>query len=204
MTTRARIFVAAGVLLAACIAVVLLAAPRLRRAEADRLAGLLPLRDGMTVAEIGAGNGWLTVDVAQRVGPSGRVYSTELDADRLTDIREAVREAGLSNVTVIEAGVEATNLPAGCCDAIVMRRVYHHLSDPSRITASIHQALKPGGRLAIIEFETDGVLGWITRMGTDQADLLDAVGAAGFEVVTTQEWPGWDHYIAVLRKIGDG
>lgn len=203
MMTRVRIIVAAGVLLGAGVGVVLLALPGLRRAEADRLAELLALRDGMTVGEIGAGDGRLTLHMAQRVGPSGRVYSTEL-GDRLTALREAVGEAGLSNVTVIEAGAEATNLPAGCCDAIVMRRVYHHLSDPAGITASIHQALTPGGLLAIIEFETDGVPGWISRMGVDRADLVDAVGGAGFEVVTVQEWTGWDHYIAVFRKIDKG
>jgi precorrin-6B methylase 2 len=72
------------------VAVVLLLANRSRRAEVHQLTELLSLREGMTVGEIGAGRGWLTVEVARRVGPSGRVYSTELSAARLDDIRQAV------------------------------------------------------------------------------------------------------------------
>ena len=199
-TTRRRVLVFAVVLLAVLMATMLRSADRSRRAEVNRLAELLSLREGMTVAEIGAGSGWLTVEVAQRVGPSGRVYSTELTAVRLDEIRQAAGEAGLRNVTVLEAGARATNLSAACCDAIFMRRVYHHLSDPSPILTSIHEALRSGGRLVIIEFRPDGLVGRVTRMGVDRAALIEAVTAVGFEVVTTEEWPRWDHYVAVFEK----
>jgi precorrin-6B methylase 2 len=198
--TRRRVFIVAAVLFAVLAATTWWSAERLREAEVAQLAGVLGLREGMTVGEIGAGSGWLTVEVARRIGPSGRVYSTELSSDRLDDIRQAASEAGLGNVTVLQAGERATNLPAGCCDAIFMRRVYHHLSDPSPILASIHDALRPGGRLVIIEFRSDGLLGKVTRMGFDRVALVDAVTAIGFEVVSTNEWPGWDHYVAEFRK----
>jgi protein-L-isoaspartate O-methyltransferase len=191
-------------LLAVLTVTILWSANRSRRAEVSRLVELLSLREGMTVGEIGAGSGWLTVEVAQRVAPSGRVYSTELSAARLDDIRQAASEAGLGNVTVLQAGDRATNLPAACCDAIFMRRVYHHLSEPSPIVASIHEALRSGGRLAIIEFRSDGLLGKVTRMGFDRAALIDAVTAGGFNVLSTDEWPGWDHYVAVFEKSESG
>ncbi len=203
-TTRRRVVVLAVVLLAVLMATMLRSADRSRRAEVNRLAELLSLREGMTVAEIGAGSGWLTVEVAQRVGPSGRVYATELTAARLDEIRQAAGEAGLRNVTVLEAGARATNLSAACCDAIFMRRVYHHLSDPSPILTSVHDALRSGGRLVIIEFRPDGLVGRVIRMGVDRAALIDAVTAVGFEVVTTEEWPGWDHYVAVFEKSAAG
>lgn len=199
-TTRRRVLVVAGALLAVLIATMLLGAERARRAEVNRLAELLSLREGMTVAEIGAGSGWLTVEIARRVGPSGRVYSTELSAARLDDIRQAAGDAGLRNVTVLQAGERATNLSVACCDAIFMRRVYHHFSDPSSLLTSIHEALRPGGRLVIIEFRPDGLVGSVTRMGVDRAALSEAVTAAGFEVVTIEEWPRWDHYVAVFEK----
>jgi ubiquinone/menaquinone biosynthesis C-methylase UbiE len=192
--------VAAGVVLAALVGTMLLLADRSRRTEVHRLGQLLPLREGMTVGEIGAGRGWLTVEVAHRAGPSGHVYSTELSAARLDDIRRAVADGGLTNVTVVEAGERRTNLPAGCCDAIFMRRVYHHLTEPSAILASIHEALKPGGRLVIIEFRHSGLVGRMTRMGIDADGLISAVTAAGFELLTTGRWPGWDHYVAVFEK----
>ena len=76
-----------------------------------------------------------------------RTHGLEAVLDFLDDIRQAASEAGSGNVTVLQAGERATNLPAACCDAIFMRRVYHHLSEPSPIVASIHEALRPGGRL---------------------------------------------------------
>lgn len=81
-----------------------------------------------------------------------------------------------------------------------MRRVYHYLSEPSAILASIHEALKPGGRLVIIEFRHAGLVGRVTRMGIDPDGLIDAVTAAGFELMASEPWPGWDHYVAAFEK----
>ena len=105
--------------------------------DAARLVTALKLQPGQTVADIGAGRGELTVELAREVGPGGQVYATELDADRLRDIREAAAAAGLKNVTVVEAHATRTNLPAACCDALVLRRVYHHIRDPSLMNESM-------------------------------------------------------------------
>lgn len=197
---RTRALIIGGAVLVAVAATAFLLAQRSRRSEVNRLAELLPLREGMTVADIGAGSGWLTVEIARRVGRSGRVYSTEISADRLRDIRQAAAAAELSNVIVLEAGEQATGLPSGCCDAIFMRRVYHHLSVPSAILTSIHEALRPGGRLVIIDFRPDGLVGTVTRMGVDRAEVIRAATTSGFELATTDEWPGWDHYVVVFEK----
>lgn len=172
---------------------------RARRLEVSRLTELLALRDGMTVAEIGAGSGWLSLEIARRVGPSGRVYATELHPN-LEALRQAVQEAGLANVEVIEAGESTTNLLAACCEAVVLRRVFHHLSDRGSVTASIFEALKPGGRLAIIEFTASGIIGRVLDMGIDRDPLVEAVSAAGFTRITVSEWPGPGHYVAVFEK----
>ena len=95
-----QVLIIGGAVLAAVAATAFVLAQRSRRAEVNRLAELLPLREGMTVADIGAGNGWLTVEIARRVGRSGRVYSTEISTDRLRDIRQAAAAAELSNVIV--------------------------------------------------------------------------------------------------------
>lgn len=201
-TKGSYVLLVAGLLLIALVGTVLLIAGRARRTEVAGLTQLLSLHSGMTVAEIGAGRGWLTVAVAERVGPAGRVYSTELNPARLGDIRRAAADAGLANVMVVEAGERETNLPAGCCEAIFMRRVYHHLSDPSAVLAGIHEALKPGGRLAIIEFRRRGVVGSVTGMGVERGELVEAVTSAGFDVAAIDEWPWWDHYITVFEKRG--
>lgn len=123
-----------------------------------------------------------------------------VDRHRLRDIRQAAAQARLSNVIVLEAGERATRVPPECCDAIFMRRVYHHLTAPSAILASIHEALRPGGRLVIIDFRPDRLLGTLTRMGVDRAEVIRAGTTSGFEVITADEWPGWDQYVVVFEK----
>jgi predicted methyltransferase len=98
----------------------------------------------------------LTVLMAGHVGPEGRVYSTEINAERLEEIRRAAASASATNVTVLEAGTDGTNLPAACCDVIYMRNVYHHFSNPAAINRSLFESLKPGGRLAVVDFPPRG------------------------------------------------
>jgi ubiquinone/menaquinone biosynthesis C-methylase UbiE len=118
--------------------------------EVPELAKLFELKPGMTVADVGAGFGAWTTQFAKAVGPSGRVYATDLGAAQLTALRTAANQE--KNVTVIEGAVQATNLPALCCDAILIRDAYHHLTEPAAIVKSLAAALKPGGRLAVIDF----------------------------------------------------
>ena len=120
--------------------------------ESGELAELLRLAPGLTAAEVGAGDGEMTVEVAHIVGPAGRVYSTEVKQDKVDDIVEAASEAGVGNVVAVLGEFEDAKLPADCCDAIFMRRVYHHFVAPEAMNASLHAALRPGGRLAVIDF----------------------------------------------------
>ena len=184
------------------VAAILLLAGGDGETEVDRLARLLDLEPGDTVADVGAGNGWLSVEVAQRVGPGGRVFATELSAARRDDIRASVAAAGLGNVTVVEAGERETNLSSACCDAIFHRRVYHHLTDPAATNASLYAALRPGGRLAIIELEFGGFFGFLRAWPhwTDDEQVVAEVTAAGFTHVATVEWPVAAHYAAVFRR----
>ncbi len=120
--------------------------------EVPELTKLLELKPGMTVADVGAGFGAWTVRFAKVVGNSGRVYASDIGPAQLAALRDTVRRDSLSNVTVIEGAANATNLPALCCDAILIRDAYHHLTQPEDIVKSLAAALKPGGRLAVIDF----------------------------------------------------
>jgi len=120
--------------------------------EVPELARLFELQPGMTVADVGAGFGAWTVRFSRLVGPSGRVYATDIGTAQLAALRDAVKRDGLTNVTVLEGAVDATNLPAQCCDAVLIRDAYHHLTQPAAIVKSLAAALKPGGRLAVIDF----------------------------------------------------
>ena len=170
--------------------------------EIELLAGLLEIRPGDTVADVGAGDGWLSVEFATVVGETGHVFATELSARRRDEIRESVAVAGLDNVTVVEAREHETNLAPGCCDAIFLRRVYHHLTDPAAYSASLYDSLKPGGRLAIVELEFNGILRPLRPWPhwADDERVVAEVTAAGLTHVTTADWPIAAHYAAVFRK----
>jgi predicted methyltransferase len=120
--------------------------------EVPRLVEVLEVEPGMTVADVGAGFGAMTLVLARWLQPAGRVFATDIAALQLAIIRDRVAQEELTKVTVLEGADASTNLPAGCCDAIFMRDVYHHLTQVEAFNASLRAALKPGGRLAVIDF----------------------------------------------------
>jgi predicted methyltransferase len=120
--------------------------------EVPQLMQLLELKPGMTIADVGAGFGAWTAKFSQVLGPSGRVFANDVGAQQLAFLRERVQRETLTNVTVLEGAPASTNLPVGCCDAILIRDAYHHLTQPADIIKSFAAALKPGGRLAVVDF----------------------------------------------------
>jgi ubiquinone/menaquinone biosynthesis C-methylase UbiE len=120
--------------------------------EIPRLVELLELKPGMTVGDVGAGFGAWTVRLAREVGPTGRVYATDIGEAQLAALRDITQRERLNNVTVIAGAPNSTNLPPLCCEAILIRDAYHHLTQPEAMIRSLAASLKPGGRLAVIDF----------------------------------------------------
>lgn len=163
-------------------------------ADTNRLVDALRLRAGSTVADIGAGDGALTIPVAAVVGPSGRVFATELPGKPIEQLRAIVARARAANVTVVEAAPAHTNLSPASCDAIFVRFVYHHFADPAAMNASLREALKPGGRLAVIEFAPNGPEAAMPAgrasgrtHGVTAATVTRELREAGFEVLSTEQ-----------------
>ncbi len=165
--------------------------------EAPQLAQELGLRAGMTVADVGAGFGLMTVAMSSLMGPEGRVYVTDIGASQLSALRAAVEREKLSNVVVVEGASATANLPVGCCDAIFLRDVYHHLTDAETFDRSLLASLKPGGRLAIIDFlprTGSGVPAGVNSNrgghGVPTGVVIDELTTAGFiHVKTVDRWP---------------
>jgi ubiquinone/menaquinone biosynthesis C-methylase UbiE len=172
-------------------------------AEMPRLVQALAIEPGKVVADVGAGKGELTVALAREVGPRGHVFSTEIDPARLRRLRAVVVAAKLDNVTVIEAAGGETGLPLNCCDAVVLRRVYHHLIEPAGVNASLLRSLRPGGLLAVIDFPPPFFLGR-GRFGVPAQDVVSEVSRSGFEPVRLlDDWPGRGplaSFCALFRK----
>jgi SAM-dependent methyltransferase len=180
--------------------------------EMPRLRQVLGLKPGVSVADVGAGKGQVTLALAAEVGPSGHVFSTDIDPESLEQIRAAVAAEKLENVTVLRAQARDTGLPDNCCDAILLRRVYHHLTDPAETDASLLRALRPGGVLAVVDFPPFWFWPWApagvpeNRGGHGVASplVVDEVTAAGFQLLQViNDWPGrgpLSSYCAVFRK----
>jgi predicted methyltransferase len=168
--------------------------------EVPQLAELLALKPGMIVADVGAGGGAMSVVMAKWLGPGGRVYATDIRAEQLAEIRAAVKENALSNMVVLEGAEASANLPSECCDAIFLRDVYHHLTRPDEFNASLLAALKPNGRLAIMDFTPEqgsstpaGVPSDRGGHGIPAPVLLAEVMRAGFRHLRTMpRWPPAD------------
>jgi len=165
----------------------------------DDIFAALNIREGSTVCEMGAGDGELTLAVAKRVGPNGRVYSSELGEDRIKALRGKIG-GERSHVVVIAGDSAKTNFPDAACDALFMRNVYHHFADPPVMNASIAAALKPSARLAIVDFTpppgTEAACpadrGKDGMHGITAATLSRELADAGFQAVSTtagaQRW----------------
>ena len=167
-------------------------------AEVPRLVEIFQLKPGMSVADVGAGFGAWTIGFAEAVGPTGRVYSSDVGEVQLASLRQTKTRRALTNVTVVEGGERSTNLPAGCCDAILVRDVYHHLMAPEDMTSSLAATLKPGGRLVVVDFlprpDTDVPAGVPANRGGHgvPSDVVIAeVTAAGLtHVISNPQWSG--------------
>jgi len=176
-------------------------------ADTNRLVEALNLAAGNVVGEIGAGGGELSIGIAQRVTPGGRVISSELGASRVQSLKDAIGKRA-SNIEVIEGHEARTNFPDGCCDAVFMRNVYHHFGDPPAMNASIMRALKPGGRVAIIDFPPrgnaatapPGKRGDSATHGVSAATVAAELGAAGFQILKSEEQPGTSRWFIVVGQ----
>jgi ubiquinone/menaquinone biosynthesis C-methylase UbiE len=178
--------------------------------EINRLREVLAWKPGQTIADVGAGEGEIGFAAAAAVGETGKVYLTELDEDKRKALDAQVQKRGLKNAVVVQAAERQTNLTDNCCDDIILRRVYHHLTAPTEMDASLFRALKPGGQLAIIDFPprkwltlSDPVKGVPANRGghgIPQNILLEELTKAGFHVgKILNDWPE-DSYCVIARK----
>jgi ubiquinone/menaquinone biosynthesis C-methylase UbiE len=165
---------------------------------------------GQVIADVGAGEGEIGFAAAAAVRESGKVYLTELDEDKLAALQKDASRRKLKNVVILAAAEKETKLPDGCCDAIVLRRVYHHFTAPTEMDGSLLHSLRPGGLLAVIEFaprkslsESDPVKGVPSNRGghgIPKKILVEELTAAGFKLEKSfDDWPD-DGYCVLFRK----
>jgi ubiquinone/menaquinone biosynthesis C-methylase UbiE len=107
----------------------------------------------MAVADVGAGSGLFTRLFAKAVGPGGRVYAVDISKPLLDYVMQTAKQRRLGNVTAILDTADDTKLPESSVDLVYVCDTYHHFEHPQEVLASIRKALRPGGRLVIVDFE---------------------------------------------------
>jgi ubiquinone/menaquinone biosynthesis C-methylase UbiE len=120
--------------------------------QPEKVLDALQIAPGSTVADVGAGTGYFSLRLAKRVGPQGRVLATDIQPQMLALLRANMEKAGVQNVELILATPTDAKLPSGQLDLVLLVDVYHELEYPEETLAQLRQALKPQGRLMLIEY----------------------------------------------------
>ena len=110
---------------------------------------------GSTVADVGAGSGYMTVKMAKRVGPTGKVYANDIQPQMLSMLRQRLDREKLTNVDLVLGGYDDPKLPASAIDLILMVDVYHEFSEPQKMLRKMHDSLRVGGRLVLLEYRKE-------------------------------------------------
>ena len=118
--------------------------------EPDRALDALGTLSGLSVADVGSGSGYFTVRLASRVGSKGRVYANDLQPEMLKMLAARLSRERVSNVTLVQGGIDNPRLPADAIDLILMVDVYHEFSEPQKMLRAMRAALKVDGRLVLL------------------------------------------------------
>lgn len=166
----------------------------------DTALDLLKIAAGAAVADIGAGSGFMTMRLAQRVGPSGRVYANDVQPQMLQMLQRRVERAHLTNVVLVQGDLDNPRLPASALDLELLVDVYHEFSQPQAMLRGLRDALRPGGRLVLLEYRKEDPSIPIKpehKMSVREAKL--EVEAEGFALAAVDESLPRQH-ILVFRR----
>jgi ubiquinone/menaquinone biosynthesis C-methylase UbiE len=125
------------------------------RQPPDLVLKAIGLKPGLVIGEVGAGTGRYTVEIAARIGASGRLYANDIDQGALRFLKKRCEGLGFNNVETVNGSVKETNLPSGMMDMVIMVNVVHCLAEPVALLRNVADSLKPGGQVVIVEGNLD-------------------------------------------------
>jgi ubiquinone/menaquinone biosynthesis C-methylase UbiE len=173
--------------------------------EQPRLAiDALNIPKGATVADIGAGSGYITALLARRVGPSGKVYANDIQVRMLDLLRQYIAQQKLTNVEAVLGAVDDPKLPAKSIDLALMVDVYHEFSEPQKMLRGIRTALKADGRMALVEYRgEDPSIPIRPEHKMTVVQVRAEIEPEGFRFVKTIETLPRQHIIIFVKQPGE-
>ena len=161
----------------------------------------LDLKPGMVVADIGAGSGYYASRLAKRVGPTGRVYATDIQPGMIELLDRRIKSEGLTNVTTVLGGMDDPKLPPKSVDLAIMVDVYHELQQPQLFLQRLKDTFKPGGRLVLLEFrKEDPKVPILEVHKMSVAEVKQELEAEGFVIEKVIDVLPWQHIIVLRLK----
>lgn len=167
------------------------------RNEANTVMDLAGIAPGMTVADIGAGNGYYTVRLAERVGEQGRVLAQDIDDAALKRLGTRVERERLDNVSIKPGDIDDPRLPKASFDRIFMVHMYHEVTEPYAFIWRLRPALKPGGQVIVVDVDRP-----TNRHGIPPKLLFCEFEAVGYKLVEFIEKPDIAGYFARFEAVG--
>src|SRR5689334_16634205 len=168
----------------------------------DEVIRALDLRAGQVVCDVGAGPGYFSIPVARAVGESGRVYAVDVDPRILAALRDRLRQSGVHNVTPVLSLADDALLPAGRCDLILIVDTYHHFPDGPAYLRKLTRALRPGGRIANVDFHKRELpVGPPPDHKIAREAFLADAKAAGLKVVQEHTFLPYQYFVVLAPLI---
>ena len=166
--------------------------------EAKAVMDLAGIKPGMSVADIGAGEGYYTVRLSERVGSKGRVLAEDIDPNAMERLGRRVEHERLDNISIRTGTPEDAKLPAGSFDRIVMVHMYHEVSEPYAFLWYLRSALKTGGQVVVVDVDRP-----TEQHGIPPRLLFCEFGALGFRLVQFVSKPELNGYFAAFEVTGN-
>lgn len=172
--------------------------------QREKIIEACELEPGMVVADVGAGTGLFTRLLAQQVGADGKVYAVDIADEFVEHIVEATKKEGLNQIEGVVCEPDSVNLPPASVDVVFICDTYHHFEFPYKTMASIHRALKPGGRVVMVEFariegtSSEWIMGHV-RAGEEV--FTREIEESGFEKVDVVKEFFKESYLVRFRRV---
>lgn len=168
----------------------------------DVMVDLLGIKAGETVADVGAGSGYMSWRLAQKVGTNGVVYGTDIQQEMLDLLAENMRKRGTKNVKTVLGTITDSKLPTNTLDLVLMVDVYHELSHPYEMMSTIVASLKPGGRMVFVEYRAEDPNVPIKEVHKmSEAQVKKEAVVVGLEWLETKETLPWQHMIFFRKPL---
>lgn len=170
--------------------------------QPERMLDALGIKEGWTVADVGAGAGYTSLRLARRVGPTGVVLASDVQPQMLQMLIRNAQRAQVENITPILCSQTYTGLPPNAVDLAIMVDVYHEMSDPAASLQGIRRALKPDGRLVLVEFraeDPDVPIKPEHKMSVDQ--VRREIEPRGFRFKENLDFLPWQHIIIFEKSV---